>query len=128
MSDEQDIELHDLIVQTLESNGVLGKIKAQLRSSVFIALEEERKDESPLAAGNNRPLQTFLSTPEGVAVASLFRDFLQCLGLEFTLSVFEPETNCGKQYVPRTRAQLAEDLGLSLQGTNGAPLLTQLLA
>jgi hypothetical protein len=42
--DEKELELKDLIVQTLESNGLLSKIKAQLRASVFMALDENDKD------------------------------------------------------------------------------------
>ena len=37
---EEDTELRDLVAATLENSGVLGKIKAQLRANVYIALEE----------------------------------------------------------------------------------------
>ena len=37
---EEDTELRDLVATTLETSGVLGKIKAQLRANVYIALEE----------------------------------------------------------------------------------------
>ena len=37
---EEDTELRDLVAATLENAGVLGKIKAQLRANVYIALEE----------------------------------------------------------------------------------------
>ena len=37
---EEDTELRDLVAATLETSGVLGKIKAQLRANVYIALEE----------------------------------------------------------------------------------------
>ena len=42
--DEKELELKDLIVQTLEANGLLAKIKAQLRASVFMALDENDKE------------------------------------------------------------------------------------
>lgn len=41
--DDKEYELKDLIVQTLESNGLLSKIKAQIRASVFMALDESDK-------------------------------------------------------------------------------------
>ena len=37
---EEDTELRDLVAATLDSAGILGKIKAQLRANVYIALEE----------------------------------------------------------------------------------------
>ena len=40
---EEDTELRDLVTQTLENNGLLGKIQAQLRAGVFLALEETDK-------------------------------------------------------------------------------------
>lgn len=41
--DDKEYELKDLIVQTLETNGLLSKIKAQIRASVFMALDENDK-------------------------------------------------------------------------------------
>ena len=37
---EEDTELRDLVAATLETSGVLGKIKAQLRANVYNSLEE----------------------------------------------------------------------------------------
>ena len=42
--DEKELELKDLIVQTLEANGLLSKIKAQIRASVFSALDENDRN------------------------------------------------------------------------------------
>lgn len=42
---EEDTELRDLLVQTLENSGVLNRIKAELRAAVFLALEEQEKVE-----------------------------------------------------------------------------------
>ncbi|XP_072907857.1 centrosomal protein 43 isoform X4 [Hemitrygon akajei] len=45
MSAEEDTELRDLLVQTLENSGVLNKLKAELRAAVFLALEEQERIE-----------------------------------------------------------------------------------
>ncbi|XP_039737425.1 centrosomal protein 43 isoform X4 [Pteropus medius] len=45
---EEDTELRDLLVQTLENSGVLNRIKAELRAAVFLALEEQEKVEGAL--------------------------------------------------------------------------------
>ena len=40
---EEDTELRDLVTQSLENNGLLGKIQAELRAGVFLALEDTDK-------------------------------------------------------------------------------------
>ncbi|KAM9154273.1 centrosomal protein 43 isoform 3-T3 [Pangshura tecta] len=92
MAAEEDTELRDLLVQTLESSGVLNKIKAELRAAVFLALEEQEKVENktPLV---NESLKKFLSTKDGRLVAGLVAEFLQFFNLDFTLAVFQPESS-----------------------------------
>ena len=95
-STEEDTELRDLVATTLENSGILGKIKAQLRANVYIALEEGEnvKSKSKLI---NQNLIDFLSTTNGRLVASLVREFLEFFDLDFTLAVFDPETNIGRE-------------------------------
>ncbi|CDQ74177.1 unnamed protein product, partial [Oncorhynchus mykiss] len=38
---ENDTELRDLLIQTLENNGVLNKLKVQMRAAVFLAMDEQ---------------------------------------------------------------------------------------
>ncbi|XP_054829879.1 centrosomal protein 43 isoform X3 [Eublepharis macularius] len=92
---EEDTELRDLLVQTLESSGVLNKIKAELRAAVFLALEEQEKVENktPLV---NESLKKFLNTKDGRLVAGLVTEFLQFFNLDFTLAVFQPESSTVK--------------------------------
>ncbi|XP_039199721.1 centrosomal protein 43 isoform X1 [Crotalus tigris] len=106
---EEDTELRDLLVQTLETSGVLNKIKAELRAAVFLALEEQEKVENktPLV---NESLKKFLSTKDGRLVASLVAEFLQFFNLDFTLAVFQPESSTSNGLEPREN--LAQDLGI----------------
>lgn len=90
--DEKELELKDLIVQTLESNGLLAKIKAQLRASVFLALDENEKDTKNNNYANLK-IKKLLATNEGREAVSLVRDFLEVCNLDFTISVFDPELN-----------------------------------
>ncbi|CAH1229682.1 FGFR1OP [Branchiostoma lanceolatum] len=92
MSADEDTELRDLVAQTLETNGVLGKIRAQLRASVFLALEEQGALESKSQLVN-QDLKKFLNTKEGRMVAALVREFLIHFNLDYSLAVFDPETN-----------------------------------
>ena len=92
---EEDTELRDLVATTLENAGVLGKIKAELRANVYIALEEGDAVRNKSKLVNNK-LNDFLSTTNGRLVASLVREFLEFFDLNFTMAVFDPETNIGK--------------------------------
>lgn len=122
---EEDTELRDLLVQTLENSGVLNRIKAELRAAVFLALEEQEKVENktPLV---NESLRKFLNTKDGRLVASLVAEFLQFFNLDFTLAVFHPETSTLQGL--EGRENLARDLGIiEAEGTVGGPLLLEVI-
>jgi len=123
---EEDTELRDLVATTLENAGVLGKIKAELRANVYIALEEGDavKNKSKLV---NSKLNDFLSTTNGRLVASLVREFLEFFDLNFTMAVFDPETNIGTDFKYRERRALYEALGLTELTDDKAPLLSEIL-
>ncbi|XP_044935976.1 centrosomal protein 43 isoform X1 [Mustela putorius furo] len=122
---EEDTELRDLLVQTLENSGVLNRIKAELRAAVFLALEEQEKVENktPLV---NESLRKFLNTKDGRLAASLVAEFLQFFNLDFTLAVFQPETSTFQCL--EGRENLARDLGIiEAEGTVGGPLLLEVI-
>ncbi|XP_060686985.1 FGFR1 oncogene partner isoform X4 [Hemiscyllium ocellatum] len=125
MSAEEDTELRDLLVQTLENSGVLNKIKAELRAAVFLALEEQERVENktPLV---NESLKTFLNTEDGRLVAGLVAEFLQFFNLDFTLAVFRPETNTFTGLDGRDN--LARELGIHEgDDSKGVPLLLEVI-
>ncbi|NXK59864.1 FR1OP protein, partial [Sylvietta virens] len=122
---EEDTELRDLLVQTLESSGVLNKIKAELRAAVFLALEEQEKVENkaPLV---NESLKSFLGTKDGRLVAGLVAEFLRFFNLDFTLAVFQPESSTLNGL--DGRENLARDLGITeAEGVMGGPLLLEVV-
>ncbi|XP_062980523.1 centrosomal protein 43 [Elgaria multicarinata webbii] len=122
---EEDTELRDLLVQTLETTGVLNKIKAELRAAVFLALEEQEKVENktPLV---NESLKKFLNTKDGRLVASLVAEFLQFFNLDFTLAVFQPESSTLNAL--EARENLAQDLGIvEAKTTVDGPLLLEVV-
>uniref|UniRef100_A0A8B9H412 Centrosomal protein 43 n=1 Tax=Astyanax mexicanus TaxID=7994 RepID=A0A8B9H412_ASTMX len=122
---EEDTELRDLLIQNLENNGVLNKIKAELRAAVFLALEEQDKVENktPLV---NENLKKCLNTKDGRLVASLITDFLQVFNLDFTLAVFQPEINTLNGL--DVRESLFRELGLSeSEGNKSTPLLLEVI-
>lgn len=71
-------------------------------------------------------MQKFVSTTEGALTASLVREFLSFFNMQFTLSVFEPESCEKVSYTPLSRASLATTLGLK-NSDPSEPLLHLLL-
>ncbi|OWF46850.1 FGFR1 oncogene partner [Mizuhopecten yessoensis] len=125
MSADEDTELRDLVAQTLETNGVLGKIRAQLRASVFLALEDQEsvQNKTPFS---NPDLKKYLKTTEGRTAAALVREFLEFFNLEFTLAVFDPEAGIGP--ANESRASLARELNLvDSDGPPRGPLFTEVV-
>lgn len=122
ISMEEDTELRDLVVQTLENNGVLAKVRAELRASVFLALEEQESvmNPEPLL---NKTVKQYLANSEGKLLFSLVREFLEYFGLDYTISVYDPETYFGKEYNYIGRNKLCEELGIE----SNEPLLGEIL-
>jgi len=101
-----------------------GKKIAQLRASVFLALEDQEngQNKTPFM---NKDLQSFLSTREGQLTASLVQEFLEFFNLEFSLAVFKPETCRNEQL---KRSDLMKDVNLKNSAAPPtSPLITCLL-
>ncbi|KAL1502049.1 hypothetical protein ABEB36_007252 [Hypothenemus hampei] len=122
---DEDVELRDLLAQTLEKNGCLAKIRAQLRASTFLALDEDIRlsKQQPL---QNLQVQTYLDTPEGKIMFYLVREFLEFFNLQCTLSVYETESYLDRKIECTSREKFARDLGLDDTNTT-VPLLQQVL-
>ena len=106
--EEEDASLKDLVTRTLHSTGVLGKIQAELRASVFLALEDEFNNKN--IALINKETSKLLSSNEGSLAAALVYDFLQCLKLEFTQAVFGPESGMSSVWPLKERNTLQSQL------------------
>ncbi|KAI3517289.1 hypothetical protein L1887_16502 [Cichorium endivia] len=97
------MELKTLVTRTLEKKGVLAKIRAELRASVFEAIEEEdkaiEKDEglppALLGSCNDRARQLHAS-PSGRLLTALVCEYLDWAQLSHTLKVYLPECNLQK--------------------------------
>ncbi|KAF8402788.1 hypothetical protein HHK36_010879 [Tetracentron sinense] len=97
------MDLKTLVTRTLEKKGVLAKIRAELRASVFEAIEEEdqateHEDGLPpalLGSCNDRAKQLHAS-PSGRLLTSLICEYLDWAQLGHTLKVYLPECNLQK--------------------------------
>ncbi|GLV33819.1 hypothetical protein CBL_11295 [Carabus blaptoides fortunei] len=125
-TDNAEIELRDLVAQTLEENGFLAKIRAQLRAGLYLALESEintSEDQSTY----NASLKSKLAIPEFKIIFCLVREFLEYFDLSYTCSVFEKETFMGSTYRYESREKLIQDLDIGIDTLHNAPLLLEVL-
>ncbi|KAF9598479.1 hypothetical protein IFM89_027913 [Coptis chinensis] len=97
------MDLKTLVTRTLEKKGVLAKIRAELRASVFEAIEDEdrvieNEDSVPpalLGSCNDRAKQLHAS-PSGNLLTALICEYLDWAQLSHTLKVYLPECNMQK--------------------------------
>ena len=87
-------DLKNLVIQTLEEEGTLGNLRAQLRSRVFKAIEKNAEPAAKQAAGfqwQNPAAQKVHESEESKLVAQLIKDYLEFFRMDYTLSVYTPE-------------------------------------
>nr|CAB3245927.1 FGFR1 oncogene partner-like [Phallusia mammillata] len=122
---EEETELRDLLLQTLEKNGVLGKIKAELRAGVFLALESKDQSDN-YSHGANRKLTNFKSqSATGPLYLELVQEFLTFFDLDYTNAVFTVEAGCSSN--SDSRNQLLKNLNLPHEENSALPVLGQLI-
>ncbi|XP_057521343.1 protein TONNEAU 1a-like [Amaranthus tricolor] len=126
------MDLKTLVTRTLEKKGVLAKIRAELRASVFEAIEEEdqviEKDEglppALLGSCNDRAKQLHAS-PSGRLLTALICEYLDWAQLNHTLKVYLPECNLPKDSWKAELKEFSSKNGydLSRNGESGPVLL-----
>ncbi|XP_059628236.1 protein TONNEAU 1a-like [Cornus florida] len=129
------MELKTLVTRTLEKKGVLAKIRAELRASVFEAIEEEdqtiEKEEglppALLGSCNDRAKQLHAS-PSGRLLTALVCEYLDWAQLSHTLKVYLPECNLQKDLWKSELKEFSSKNGYDINrnGESG-PLLLDVL-
>jgi len=99
-------ELKSLVVRTLETNGVLGQIRAELRANVYKAIDCDEDVGASTAVRSAK----LTKSPVGQLMAEIVAEFFEFYQFRHSLSVFLPESNLGKER--RSRAEVAVDAGL----------------
>ena len=112
-------DLKELIIQTLDAQGVLDKIRAQLRLQVFKAVQN---DEGKMQNENSKPVK-MAQSQDGLIGVGLLRDFLECYKMKYSLNVLVPEFHLPQ--VQDVRAFLAKEL--KFMPEPGEPFLTYML-
>jgi len=128
------MDLKRLVTRTLEKKGVLARIRAELRASVFEAIEKEdhvmEKDQglppALLGSYNDRAKQLHASPP-GRLLTAMICDYLDWAQLNHTLKVYLPECNLEKDFWKTELKEFSAKNGYDLNRNRDSPLLLDVL-
>ncbi|XP_028173974.1 dentin sialophosphoprotein-like [Ostrinia furnacalis] len=121
MAQTEDTELRDLVVESLEKNGSLAKIRALLRANIFLAFEDDYEN-----IKQNLALDNILKLPEGILSLSIVYEFLEFCNLKNTLFVYKSESRNEKEYQYEGQKSILDKLNLR-RDSNKEPILVSLL-
>jgi hypothetical protein len=124
--DDDIEELKGAVMETLEAKGVLQKIRAQLRASVFTAVQEGGAAEPPAA----RAAPCGGPSDAAALLRDLMQEYLAFYNLDFSRDVFACEAGCAA--LPDSSAQREElrtrvGLGSRRESQPAMPMLAELL-
>jgi len=111
-------DLKELVINSLDSNGVLDTIRAQLRSSVFSAIQSQQNK----VALKTSEAEKISETQEGRIATELFKDFLETGGINYSHSVFLQEAKVNDSVDTKS---LSQQLGL--ESKSEVPLIFSLI-
>ena len=105
-------EMKNLIISALDTKGVLGQIRAHLRSAVFKAVDEQDQ-QFKTGCGykwENPTLYKIIETRFGTLLAEILRDFMEYFRMDYSLSTFIPE--CGINPERLKKDEMLNKMGL----------------
>jgi hypothetical protein len=111
-------EMKNLVIQSIETRGVLGQIRAKLRSSVFKIVDEQDQRYN-MGCGfkwENPLLYKITESKTGTLISELIREFMEYLKMDYSLSVFIPECSISPERL--RREELLAKLGLKGSNAN----------
>lgn len=119
-------DLRELIYQSLERDGLILRLKAQLRAAVFTTIE---KASSPSATTSNYSSSHTLAYDgvNGRLARAIVLDWLTCSHLPYTEDVLKVETSSHQDPPALTRQELIENLPIKSGFHDGQPILHTLL-
>jgi FGFR1 oncogene partner len=116
-----DVELRELVYQSLERDGLLTRLKAELRAAVFKTIE---KASTP---SNATHTPTYDGTT-GRICRALVLDWLTQSHLLYTQDMLQVETSGPNHPAPLTQSELLEQLHLDSIENKSQPILHALLS
>ncbi|ETW01972.1 hypothetical protein, variant [Aphanomyces invadans] len=115
-----DAEIKRLVTETLEMQGVLSQIKAQLRAAVYNAMHE-------VAPEPTKVKRDLFASKESSLALRVVVEFLRQFNLHHTLSVLTAEASLTEADLSCTRRDVATSLHWSSLGTSTTALLVDLI-
>jgi hypothetical protein len=116
-----DVELRELIYQALERDGLISRLKAQLRAAVFKTI-----DKATAPVGTNSTLPSY-DGMTGRVCRALVLDWLVHSRLLYTEDVFKVETGGPNHPAPLTQTELLNQLHIKSHQNESQPILHTLL-
>ncbi|CCI39301.1 unnamed protein product [Albugo candida] len=93
---DKELELKRSVQETLQTQGVLAKLKAELRSAVFQVLQQQNVQSKSVKTCRRREKLIAENAREYAVSLELCLDFLKSLELDHTFSVLRTEANCSE--------------------------------
>jgi hypothetical protein len=114
-------DLKNIVIQSLESKGILSQLRAQIRSSVFKIIEDQESKDSknPAFFWENPLCQKIHDTEEGLLSIELMHEFFEFFRMDYTNNVFIHESNYKESF---TRDMVKKKLHVN-DNKNEQPLL-----
>ena len=129
MQEDNNIDLQqeakDLVLNELEKNGVINYMRAKIKKSILdIVSKEKESTKQKLDFDFMTPLHRLNKSKEIILGCQLIKEFLKFYELEYTLPIFENESNV-KENVKRET--LLKELKLQGKKDDSKPVLLLLL-
>jgi len=118
-------DLKNIVIQSLESKGILSQLRAQIRSSVFKIIEDQESKDSknPAFFWENPLCQKIHESEEGLIAIELMHEFFEFFRMDYTNNVFIHESNYKESF---TRDECKKKLKID-DIKNEQPLLMLLI-
>jgi hypothetical protein len=119
-------EMKNLVIQTLETKGVLGQIRAKLRASVFKIVDDQDNKVGNQSAGcglkwENENLYRIKETNIGGLTAEMMREYMEYFKMDYSLSVFIPECSISPERLKRE--EILARLGMNVNVNTELPFI-----
>ena len=111
-------EAKDLVLSELEKNGVINFMRANIKKSILDIISHEKDNiKQKLDFDFMTPLHRLNKSKEIILVCQLIKEFLKFYEMEYTLPIFENESNVKENI---KRETLLKELKLQLNANKGA--------
>ena len=129
MQEDNNIDLQqeakDLVLNELEKNGVINYMRAKIKKSILDIISKEKEStKQKLDFDFMTPLHRLNKPKEIVLVCQLIKEFLKFYEMEYTLPIFENESNVKENI---KRESLLKEVKLQGKKDDSKPVLLLLL-